>query len=165
MSPDSLPLFLNCSFLYACRLFPLKSTLPKIEIMSALQKFSRFIGKTFALWAALFAVGGFFMPENIQTGRAVHPLAVGHRHVRHGADALPCRLQNPRPTPQSRVARRGSTVLDYAFHSLCFIAGIEPAAGSGYRRGIGRFLSRRHRIQCDDLSGPRQCGPVGPLLR
>lgn len=77
MSPDSLPLFLNRSFLYACRLFPLKSTLPKIEIMSALQKFSCFIGKTFALWAALFAVGGFFMPETFKLVAPYIPWLLG----------------------------------------------------------------------------------------
>ena len=31
--------------------------------MTALQRFSRFIGNTFALWAALFAMAGFLAPS------------------------------------------------------------------------------------------------------
>lgn len=34
--------------------------------MNALQKFSQFIGKTFALWAALFAVWGLLSPESFK---------------------------------------------------------------------------------------------------
>lgn len=45
--------------------------------MSALQKFCRFIGKTFALWAVLFAVGGFFMPETFKLAAPYIPWLLG----------------------------------------------------------------------------------------
>ena len=134
--------------------FPLKTTSQHI-IMNTLNKISDFIGKTFSLWAALFAGIAFFAPDTFKWVGPYIPWLLGIIMFGMGLTLKPSDFdilfKRPKAVIIGVIAQ--FAIMPATAYLLTKLLNLPAEIAVGVIL-VGCF-------QCTDLSGAWQCGFVG----
>ena len=118
--------------------------------MKTLQQFSRFVGKTFALWAAIFACLGFFAPNAFLWVTPIIIYLLGIIMFGMGLTLQPSDFKIIATHPKAVII--GIVAQFMIMPGIAFVL----AGGNCRRVNSGRFLPGRYFFKCHDLFGARQ---------